>query len=369
MARVLLNLSSQPAGTHAGVARFGIELSRRLVARGSHEYTFRSQWPSEKLPDELASGATLEQIPPVTNFLKDLLKTWAKAPRTHPASRFDLILNLDALGFARGGDRRMTIVHDIYYASVPEMFSRFSRLKQELIHSAVIGRSALVVGISEATSSEVRRHFPRSASKVRTVLSDSTMSDVVPGVLPAGLHQGGFVLAVANVTPNKNFPVLARAFARLAPDHPGLKLVHVGGDEGETFESILGERGVGDRLVRLRGIDDAVLAALYRDALCLVVPSVCEGFCLPLVEAQRFGCPTVFSERSATGEIGGDGGIRFDPMDDDILEGILRRLTMDTRMRAEMAARGHVNADRFSWERTVDGYEAAIRDALRPGRN
>jgi glycosyltransferase involved in cell wall biosynthesis len=362
--RILLNLSSVPAGVPGGVARFGIELSRRLVQRDTYEYVFRSQWSAEQLPPELASRAAIEVVPPFAKFFQDLLKTWVRAPRTHPASKFDVIFNLDALGFATGGRHRITIVHDIYYRAVPSMFSRVERVRQQLIHAMVLGRSDAIIGISDATSSDVRRFFPRSAAKVRTVLSDSTMGDVVPGSLPPGLEPAGYVLAVAKVLPNKNFPLLAEAFARVAAEVPGLKLVHVGSDDGETFETALAARGLGDRLVRLRGIDDPTLGALYRDALCLVVPSICEGFCLPLLEAQRFGCPTVFSERSATGEVGGDGGISFDPSDVDALEGILRRVVADPALRADMVARGHINARRFSWDATVAGYERAIADVL-----
>lgn len=363
-AKVLLNLSSPPAGTHGGVARFGIELSRLLALRGSHDYTFRSQWSPAQLPRDLAQRAAIEVIPPVSNYFGNLLSTWAKAPVAHSASKFDLVFNLDSLGFALGGRRRMTIVHDIYYRSVPEMFTRFERAKQQLIHAIVLGQSHSIIGISEATSSEVRRHFPGSAPKVRTVLSDSMMRGVAPGALPEGIAPESYVLAVANVTRNKNFGVLADAFARVAGRFPSLKLVHVGGDAGDTFERALGPAGLGDRLVRLRGIDDPTLAALYRDAICLVVPSVCEGFCLPLLEAQRFGCPTVFSERSATGEVGGEGGIRFDPSDAEALAGILRRVVENPSMRQELIARGHANAARFSWDATVDGYERAIADVL-----
>lgn len=363
-AKVLINLSSPAAATHGGVARFGIELSRRLAARGKHRYTFRSQWAPSQLPSELVAGATIEQIPPIRNYFGNLLQTWIKASWSHPASRFDIVLNLDPLGFAMGGGRRITIVHDIYFRSIPRMFSAIQRLKQQFIHTIVFRRSHAIIGISEATSAEVRRHFPSVAARVNTVLSDSTMNDITAAALYTGLEAANYLLVVANVTPNKNCGVVAEAFARIAADLPGLRLVHVGGDARETFEKALAPRGLRDRLTRLNGIDDAALAGLYRHALCLVVPSLCEGFCLPLLEAQRLGCPTIFSDRSATGEVGGDGGIAFDPDSVDALSEVLRRVVSDPALRADMVARGHANARRFSWEATVDGYERSIQAVL-----
>ena len=363
MAKILLNMSSQPAGAPAGVARFAMELSRRLIARGTHDYLFRSQWSADQLPKEIA-GAKIEVIPPITNYLKEFMVAAFKAGSAYPASKYDLVVNLDALGLASGGRNRLTIIHDIYYRSMPQMYSKFHRMKSHFIHSMIIGRSRVVVGISDATSNEVKKAFPSQARKVRTILSDSTMDAVVPGTLPEGLTPGGYVLAVANVTPNKNFGVLAEAFGRMASDHPGLRLVHVGGDGDETFARGLEPFGAGDRLTRLRGIDDATLAALYRDAACLVVPSLFEGFCLPILEAQRFDCPVIFSKTSATGEVGGRGGITFDPTDASELETALRDVVGHADAQDNMRAVGRENALRFSWERTVDLYEEAILAAI-----
>ena len=371
MARVLINMSSQPAGVPAGVARFGMDLSRRLAERGSHDYVFRSQWSAGQLPPGLVANAELDVIPPLSSYFREFGTQALLGSRHYPASRYDLVFNLDPLGMASGGRSRMMIVHDIYYrshgvyyAAMSGLKARLQRAKQHAIHSAMIARSSLIVGISESTSADVRRHFPSAASRVRTILSDSTMGQVSPGMLPDGLEPNRFFLAVANVTPNKNFGVLADAFGRLAADHPGIRLVHVGGDADETFQKGLAIHGAADRLTRLRGIDDATLAALYRDALALVVPSLIEGFCLPVLEAQRLDCPVVFSNVSATGEIGGNGGIAFDPMDVDALETSMRRILREDGLRDAMRASGRENALRFSWDRTVGEYETAIQDAL-----
>lgn len=365
MAKVLFNMSSQPAGTHAGVARFGMELASNLIARGTHDYAFRSQWTAEQLPETIAKGAKLEVIPPVKNYFKEFIRSSLTASKVYPHSDYDLVFNLDALGMAGGGAHRMTIVHDIYFKSMPELDTRFHRMKAHVIHASVIASSSVVVAISDATAGELRRHFPKHADRVRTILSDSTMNGVTPGALPPELASCRYVMAVANYTVNKNFDVLAQAFARMAGDHPGLKLVHVGGDSQENIATRLAEKGMGDRLIRLRGIDDDTLAAVYAHAECLVVPSLLEGFCLPILEAQRFGCPVIFSKTSAAGEIGGEGGISFDPRSIDDLERHLRDVVSSPELRDRMRERGTLNAGRFSWKRTTDQYEAAILDAIR----
>jgi len=339
-------------------------LAGNLIGRGSHDYVFRSQWHADQLPDAITDGAELHVIPKVSNYLKEFARSAVTGGRAYPSERYDLVLNLDALGMASGGRRRMTIIHDIYYATTPDTIGKVQWMKQQSIHASMVARSSVIVGISEATSAEVRKHFPRAADRVRTILSDSTMNDVLPGDLPPRLEPNGYVLAVANVTPNKNFGVLARAFARMCGDFPDLRLVHVGGDADELFAGILAEKGMQDRLIRLRGISDQQLAAVYANAAALVVPSIVEGFCLPIVEAQRLDCPVVFSNRSACGEIGGSGGISFDPLDEDALEMHLRGVVGDPALRDALRGMGRANAARFSWDRTTSLYEAAILDTI-----
>ena len=119
------------------------------------------------------------------------------------------------------------------------------------------------------------------------------------------------------------------------------------------------------RLTRLSRIGDGQLAALYRGALCLCVPSFAEGFCLPVLEAQALGCPVVCSDRSATPEIAGAGALTFDPADAAALAACLRRLLDEPGLRSALIARGHDNARRYDWAETARRYEALLLDALR----
>lgn len=364
MATILLNMASQPPGKPTGVARFGIELSRRLIARGTHKYLFRSAWSREQLPSEFASGASLITIPPVTSYFAEVVKSSLAASSRFPAGEVDAIVNIDPLGLAAGGRRRLTIVHDLYYRALPELSSRYQRIKAQAIHAAVLHRSHAIVTVSHTTAADVRRFFPSLAGRVTAIHSDSIMAATAPGPLPSQVSDHPYVLAVANVTANKNFAVLAEAFGQIAQQFPALRLVHVGGDDAEVFQSVLGRYVAGDRLIRLQAIDDGVLASLYAHALCLCVPSLYEGFCLPIVEAQRLGCPVLFSNRSASGEIGGSGGIPFDPEDIKGLAFHLRRVIDDAALRHDLAEAGRRNVERFSWERAVVEYENVLGDLL-----
>jgi glycosyltransferase involved in cell wall biosynthesis len=100
---------------------------------------------------------------------------------------------------------------------------------------------------------------------------------------------------------------------------------------------------------------DAQLAAFYRGALLVAVPSLDEGFGLPLLEAMACGAPTVASHVAALPEVGGDAPAWVDDPDDvDKWAFTFRGLTRQPEHLATLAARGPAQAAKFTWERCAD---------------
>jgi glycosyltransferase involved in cell wall biosynthesis len=168
---------------------------------------------------------------------------------------------------------------------------------------------------------------------------------------------GRYVIAVGNATENKNFGALAEAMARMYSSAPDVALVHVGDDPDEILAQMLRRMNSPVRLVRFSRIDDVALASLYRHASCLCVPSLYEGFCLPILEAQICGCPVVCSNRSAMPEIAGKGAILVDPTDPISLADGLNSVLENPVKVATLASLGRENAKKFSWENTAYQYQ------------
>ena len=163
-------------------------------------------------------------------------------------------------------------------------------------------------------------------------------------------------MAVGNATENKNFGVLAAAAAIIHSSDPDIAMVHVGDDPGEILAQTLKQFNSAVRLLRFSGIEDAQLANLYRHASCLCVPSLSEGFCLPILEAQICGCPVVCSDRSAMPEIAGKGAVLTDPTDPTALATALKSVLDSPEKAASLTQLGLENAKQFSWERTASQY-------------
>ncbi|WP_302029616.1 glycosyltransferase, partial [Bacteroides caecimuris] len=103
----------------------------------------------------------------------------------------------------------------------------------------------------------------------------------------------------------------------------------------------------------LSGVSSAVLNILYNNAFCLLYPSLYEGFGIPVIEAQKAGCPVIAGANSSISEVIGTGGIALDKLD---VDNIIDAMTVLDRgkYRNEVINLGFENAKRFSWDKTYD---------------
>ncbi|MET0248947.1 MAG: glycosyltransferase family 1 protein [Sphingobium sp.] len=336
------------------MARAAFSLLERLVAIGGHDYVLRSAWRAADLPAALRG---IERIPVARPrfVIADMIGQAILMPRLCRQRGIDIIWNVDPFGAARGGRARVTTVHDLFYRH-PGLSSARSRLTTALCYRMVLGGSTHVVAISAATGGDLAAAFPQARERLTVIPHDATLGEAGGQALPREIA-GDYILLVGNGTANKNFGVAVAALSRLMAQGQALTLVHVGEDEGGMLARAMAQAHPAPSLVRLARIDDARLAALYAHAQCLVVPSLCEGFCLPIVEAQALGCPVIASNLSAMPDIAGEGALYFDPRQPADLAARIAALTSDPALRDAIIDRGRRNRARYSWERSAQAYD------------
>ena len=169
--------------------------------------------------------------------------------------------------------------------------------------------------------------------------------------------------------PRKNIPALVRAFARVAPTaRAGTQLVVATRVAEAVRAELVAEArraGVADALVITGFVSDDELAALYRSCVCMVYPSLHEGFGLPIVEAMSHGAPVVASSTTSCGEIHEHPSGRFDPSDEVDMAAVLERALVSEGLRQELRAYGLARARDFTWEAVAERTLAACRSAVR----
>jgi glycosyltransferase involved in cell wall biosynthesis len=98
-----------------------------------------------------------------------------------------------------------------------------------------------------------------------------------------------------------------------------------------------------------------LLVRLYQSSDVFFMPSLLEGFGLPILEAMAAGCPVVSSNASSLPEVAGDAALLFDPARPQDATDHLHRLAGDSQARSELRNKGRVRARSLSWERHFSG--------------
>ena len=176
------------------------------------------------------------------------------------------------------------------------------------------------------------------------------------------------VLYVGAELPRKNLPVLLQAIARVKQNLPRVKLIKVGGPEylprhGRLL-ALIAALGLREN-VRFTGhVPPAHLAQLYCLADVFVLPSLYEGFGLPVLEAMACGAPVVCSTAPALKEVAGEAALLVDPGDVGGWARAIERVITDRQLRQELSHKGLERAQGFSWARAASQTLAAYAELL-----
>src|SRR5437773_2573463 len=183
--------------------------------------------------------------------------------------------------------------------------------------------------------------------------------DLGPG--PVALFFGG-------LKPRKNLPLLLDAWARVAPLHPGARLLIAGGGPLLGRLRALAERRGLAGSVRFAGyVAEAEKADHFSLGDVFVFPSAMEGFGFAVAEAMASGLPVVASDRGSIPEVlvDGEGGFLCDPTRLELFVNRLDRLLGDSALRAKLGAANAERVDRlFRWDGCVARTRRVYEDVL-----
>lgn len=178
-----------------------------------------------------------------------------------------------------------------------------------------------------------------------------------------GLGDAAFVLFVGELEAHKNVDRLVGAFGRARAQAPDALLVLAGGRGArrEAMVRLAGERGLGEAVRFTPYLTRPDLLALITAARVLALPSLDEGFGLPVVEGFAAGTPVLASDRGALPGTAGGAAELVDPEDEAAIAAGLLRLLLDEELRARRIEAGRLRALDFTWERSAAAVLAVYR--------
>ncbi len=250
-------------------------------------------------------------------------------------------------------------VHDLVRICFP--FSREGVRDRAGLKLDVLGlkRAEHIIAVSACTKADLVKRLGISEEKITVVYNgvDRRLFRPVPGK-DLGFP---FVLYVGTDRPRKNLSVLLEALAILKKGGgtlSGLKLVKAGNSgRSDSFrQSTISEMrrlGLDDEVVFVEHVPDEELPGYYCSALALVMPSLYEGFGLPIVEAMACGCPVICSNNSSLPEVAGEASLFFAPDDSNRLACLIQQLASEPSLRDELVQKGFRRVQQFSWEKAA----------------
>ncbi len=179
-----------------------------------------------------------------------------------------------------------------------------------------------------------------------------------------------YILFVGSEHPRKNLVRLLKAFFKLKSERrfKDLKLVKVGKAGGREAEfrrhtlQVINELNIPQDVVFTDYVSEGDLVAYYSGAGCFILPSLYEGFGLPVLEAMACGCPVIVSNRASLPEVAGEAAIKVDPCDTYGIAGALRQVLTDGNLKQELILKGLERARQFSWQKvarqTIEVYDS-----------
>jgi glycosyltransferase involved in cell wall biosynthesis len=255
--------------------------------------------------------------------------------------------------------RSVATFHDLFVMtseySTPDFRARFTAQARD-----AAARATAVIAVSEFTRQQVISHLGVEPERVRVVHHGIRG---IPLCGRADERRERVILNVGAIQKRKNIARLVGAFETLDADWRLVLAGSAGYGSEEILARIAASPAAG-RISVLGYITPAELASWYARCSVFAFPSLDEGFGMPVLEAMAAGAPVLTSDRSALPEVAGDAALLVDPGNQEALGQALRALTESEDLRRDLAHRGSLRAQLFTWEGAVRATWDVYRQVL-----
>lgn len=270
--------------------------------------------------------------------------------------------------------RLAVTVHDIIPFLFPREYRSLSMFALRRSYVSSLRKADLVFTDSEYSKADMVNAYavPPERIVVAYLGFDSSLFHPAPLAMLEerevlrryGINQP-YVLHAGRVEFRKNLVRLVQAYRLLTARRKDLsfQLVLCGrlSPSGDEVLRLSDEPTLQGKVILTGPVPDRDLAILYRGADCFAIPSLYEGFGLPLVEAMASGVPVMSSNRSCLPEIGDNAPMYFNPESVEEMSAVMEGLLTESALRKQVVERGLERAKHFSWEACAQTTLTALR--------
>lgn len=251
-------------------------------------------------------------------------------------------------------------IFDLSYLYYPDLFKKNDLYQLQKWSSYSIKKSTHIFAISGSTKDDIIKYYGVNPSKISvTYLGyhqerfNRQSKKSVNGAKKRYKISGDYIIFVGTLQPRKNIERLIETFSKLVGNY---QLVIVG-RKGWLYDSIfekVKELNLEDQVVFTGYVPDSDMPALIGGAKVYVLPSLWEGFGIPIIEAQACGVPVVASNTSSLPEILDESGILVNPENVGSIANGIKKVLTDDKLRQDLIKKGFKNIKRFSWRKCAD---------------
>lgn len=275
----------------------------------------------------------------------------------------DLFLSPDGFLSLGANCRQLPVIHDINFYHHPKDVKWLTGKYYNYYFPKFAKKATRIATVSEYSKQDISKSYGIPETNIDVVYNGinpffKPIDDVQKSMAKKKFANGcDYFVFVGSLNPRKNIPTLIKAFAQFKKEKPGkVKLVLAGANAWGMSDiyKLIKDSGLEGEVIFTNRLSNEDMAAVLGGALALCFIPYYEGFGIPLVEAMQAEVPIITSNVTSLPEIAGDAAVLVDPLNATETKDAMIRIWQDEALRKDLIAKGLIQKQKFSWEKSGD---------------
>jgi glycosyltransferase involved in cell wall biosynthesis len=259
--------------------------------------------------------------------------------------------------------KKITIIYDMAYKSVPETVCKKTRRWLELTVKGSCKRADRIITISEFSKSEIMKYLHILDEKIvvmpmgvnQNLFHSNYEADQIQLVKEKYKIKGQYFLYLGTLEPRKNIERIIEAYSIFIERNTSMAIPYLvlAGRKGWMYDTIFEKvkrLGIEDKVIFTGYVSEDEAPVLMCGAKCFIFPSLYEGFGMPVIEAMSCGTPVITSNTTSLDEVGGDAAIKVNPLNTIEITEAMEMLILEENHLDKYRIKGLEHASKYTWK-------------------